>query len=275
MSEIFNKLRAIRKIIGLKQVQMAEQTGITQRDVSLLENGKKTFIPIKYIRFLNEKGIDLNWLFDDNEEGDGFYLEQYKYRTTSGQSQAMEDKMFKPDAVRPDKDHQAILLVNMDAMNVYPKLSDHEDFLHKLPQVSLPEEITSMGEQRMFQVEDDSMSGTLMPFDYAMGRRYDTWPRALKEGHVHIVVTDDEVLIRRVRLHPDKQILLLTPDNDNYPSKEVPFKDVAEMWHLRMKISLNIASNPASLMKTILGMKTQVDELRTEVMELKKSADKT
>jgi hypothetical protein len=126
----------------------------------------------------------------------------------------------------------------------------------------------------MFQVEDDSMSDTLMPFDYALGRRYEKWPRALKEGHVHIVVTDDEVLIRRVRLHPDKQILLLTPDNDNYPSKEIPFKEVAEMWQLRMKISLNVASNPTTLIKTIMSMKTQLEDLRTEVTELKKITHK-
>ncbi|MGB3181066.1 MAG: helix-turn-helix domain-containing protein [Cyclobacteriaceae bacterium] len=273
MSEIFNKLKAIRKIIGLKQVQMAEQTGITQRDVSLLENGKKTFIPVKYIRFLNEKGIDLNWLFDESEEGDDFYLDEYR-RRTSGEKPALADKMFVSGKTIPEEDKQSILLVNMDAANVYPKLNDNEEFINKLPSLKLPEEISSLGEQRMFQAEDDSMSDTLMAFDYALGRKYDTWPRALKEGHVHIVVTDDEVLIRRVRLHPDKQVLLLTPDNDNYPSREIPFKEVAEMWQLRMKISLNVASNPTSLMKTVMGMKTQLDELRTEVAKLKKPADK-
>lgn len=66
MNIFFNKLKEARKLLSLSQTEMADSTGISQRDVSQIENGGKEFIPTSYIQFLNKKGVDLSTLYDDN-----------------------------------------------------------------------------------------------------------------------------------------------------------------------------------------------------------------
>lgn len=63
---ISNKLKLIRKVLSLSQSDIESETGLSQRDISQLENGKKKFIPTAYIQFLNKKNIPLNLLFDDS-----------------------------------------------------------------------------------------------------------------------------------------------------------------------------------------------------------------
>lgn len=63
---IYSKLKSIRKVLSLSQSDIEIETGLSQRDISQLENGKKKFIPTAYIQFLNKKNIPLNLLFDDS-----------------------------------------------------------------------------------------------------------------------------------------------------------------------------------------------------------------
>ena len=63
---IYNKLKSIRRVLSLSQSDIEIETGLSQRDISQLENGKKKFIPTAYIQFLNKKNIPLNLLFDDS-----------------------------------------------------------------------------------------------------------------------------------------------------------------------------------------------------------------
>lgn len=63
---IYNKLKLIRKLLSLSQAEIERETGLSQRDISQLENGKKKFIPTAYIQYLNKRGIPLELLFDDD-----------------------------------------------------------------------------------------------------------------------------------------------------------------------------------------------------------------
>lgn len=55
--------RQARELLGLSQHQLAEACGLTQRDISQLENNKREFIPTPIIQYLHDAGIDLNSLF--------------------------------------------------------------------------------------------------------------------------------------------------------------------------------------------------------------------
>jgi len=65
---IFEKLKQARLILQLTQNELSKLVEMSQKDVSLLEKGKREFIPIRYIRFLLSKKIDINSLFEDNQE---------------------------------------------------------------------------------------------------------------------------------------------------------------------------------------------------------------
>jgi len=64
---IFNKLKLAREQLKLTQSDAARLSGITQRDVSLLESGKKEFIPTNYIQFLYKMGISLSYIYGDDD----------------------------------------------------------------------------------------------------------------------------------------------------------------------------------------------------------------
>lgn len=62
---VHDKLKAVRRFLSLSQKEIEEIVDLSQRDISQLENGKKKFIPIEYIQFMNKKGIPLDLLFND------------------------------------------------------------------------------------------------------------------------------------------------------------------------------------------------------------------
>lgn len=63
---IYSKLKAARRLLLLSQTEIERETGLSQRDISQLENGKKKFIPTAYIQYLNKAGVALDMLFDDD-----------------------------------------------------------------------------------------------------------------------------------------------------------------------------------------------------------------
>jgi transcriptional regulator with XRE-family HTH domain len=63
----FDKIFVARVALSLKQKEAAEQAGVKQSVVSVLERGEKNFIPNNYLSFLCKKGIDLNWIFNDTD----------------------------------------------------------------------------------------------------------------------------------------------------------------------------------------------------------------
>jgi transcriptional regulator with XRE-family HTH domain len=64
---ISKQLKQARKLLNISQIEAASSSGISQRDISQLENGKKEFIPTPYIQYLNNCGIDLNTIFTEVE----------------------------------------------------------------------------------------------------------------------------------------------------------------------------------------------------------------
>ncbi len=63
--KVIENLFIARTLLALNQREAAEQAGIAQTIISLLERGEKKFIPTEYLQFLYNKGVDLNWLFNE------------------------------------------------------------------------------------------------------------------------------------------------------------------------------------------------------------------
>ena len=66
--DIYKKLKAAREMLGLNQRDAAKHANVSQRDISMLENGNKKFVPNEYIQFLNNNGIDINSIYDSKNE---------------------------------------------------------------------------------------------------------------------------------------------------------------------------------------------------------------
>ena len=66
MRLIFSKIKQSRIAIGFNQKQAADQTNLTQSQISEMESGKREFLYPEYMEFLFEKGLDMNSLFNIN-----------------------------------------------------------------------------------------------------------------------------------------------------------------------------------------------------------------
>src|SRR3546814_10826554 len=57
----YNRFKKVREEeLKLSYEAFTEESGITRTDVRLIEEGRMSFIPVTYLRFLRKKGVDLN-----------------------------------------------------------------------------------------------------------------------------------------------------------------------------------------------------------------------
>jgi len=68
MDFLSDKIKKARVLLRLSQVKAAVEAGISQKDISRIESGKAKFIPKEYLFFLSKKGINLNWLYNEEEK---------------------------------------------------------------------------------------------------------------------------------------------------------------------------------------------------------------
>ena len=66
--ELNLKFRMARLLINHSQVQASKMSGLSQRDISQIENGKRTFIPTAYIQYLHNEELDMNSIFGSSDE---------------------------------------------------------------------------------------------------------------------------------------------------------------------------------------------------------------
>lgn len=60
----FEKLVKLRECLGYNQKEFAAVLDTSQKELSNCENGKKTFLPNWYLKFLLQKGYNLNIILD-------------------------------------------------------------------------------------------------------------------------------------------------------------------------------------------------------------------
>ena len=65
---IAQKLKNARILLGENQTDAGFNSGIHQKTISLMESGKRKEINLDYLIYLQNRGIDLNSLFDKNQE---------------------------------------------------------------------------------------------------------------------------------------------------------------------------------------------------------------
>jgi transcriptional regulator with XRE-family HTH domain len=75
--DFFEKLYIARTLLSLNQKEAAEQAGIHPVTIGILERGERNAMPEAYATFLYKNGIDLNWVFNkDDNDGNVFRKEE-------------------------------------------------------------------------------------------------------------------------------------------------------------------------------------------------------
>ncbi len=113
-------------------------------------------------------------------------------------------------------------------------------FFNDLQVYSLPDFDTNHGTYRSFSVSGDSMEPSLFEGDKIVCSHIekDHWVHAIKNSFVYVIVTQNDVLVKRVQNNiREKGSLTLISDNSFYDNKEININEVLEIWFVKIKIS--------------------------------------
>ncbi|MBK8486792.1 MAG: LexA family transcriptional regulator [Chitinophagales bacterium] len=181
-----------------------------------------------------------------------------------------------PEAYRPvvvtvdEAGDDNIVMVDTKAAAGYPTRFLEPEYYKELPAFKLPGTDYRNGTFRCFQIEGDSMTDTLHNGDSVIGRFCDNHFRDVRQGFIHVIVTADQVLVKRVINHADTDHkLILLSDNEAYPPIEVDIDEVKEIWYVKSKLSTYMPVKKNDLDRLIgdLSMQVQMLKQRLDVME--------
>lgn len=119
-------------------------------------------------------------------------------------------------------------------------------FVSELPSYTLPNLRHQPGTYRSFDVAGDSMEPTLFDGEQIVCSFLEPnfWTNSIKDNHVYVIVTQDDVLVKRVQNCIDNEnILRLISDNPFYEPYEIQPQEIKEVWLVQSKISSFLPSN--------------------------------
>ncbi len=168
--------------------------------------------------------------------------------------------------VTDNSQDEKIVHVPVPAQAGYGDLIMDPEFFSELETYSLPEFAQSRGTFRSFSVSGDSMEPTLFEGEKIVCRYIDQdqWASSLKNDYVYVLVTRNDVLVKRVKNNIESQSsITLVSDNNYYEDREMAINDVIEIWYVKVKISPFMPS-PSNIRN---GFGEEVETLRSTINE--------
>jgi phage repressor protein C with HTH and peptisase S24 domain len=135
---------------------------------------------------------------------------------------------------------ERIVHVPYTAQAGYAKLIDDPVHISELPSYQLPDPQFRSGTYRSFEISGASMEPTFRVNDIVIAAfiepRY--WEQAIKSDQIYIVVTGNDVFIKRLgnRIRSE-QCLICCSDNPEFKSYNIPAAEIREVWKVRMKLT--------------------------------------
>jgi phage repressor protein C with HTH and peptisase S24 domain len=180
---------------------------------------------------------------------------------------------YRPFVITVDESgNENIVLVDTKAAAGYPTRYLEPEFYKELPAFKLPGSDYRNGTFRCFQVAGESMMDTLLNGDYVVGRFCDNHFRDVREGHIHIVVTADQVLVKRIlnRAETEHKLILIS-DNEEFEPLDVTIDEVKEIWLVKSKISTHIPVKKNDLDKLIGDLTSEMQMLKRRIDNMEKN----
>jgi transcriptional regulator with XRE-family HTH domain len=208
--DISEKLKSIRKELGLTQGALAEKLGVTRASIGAYEESRAT---PKY-QFLLELSALAGVSLDEIIGG----------------------RSSKIKLGKADRNTTGIPLVPVKAAAGYQKGYPDEEFVKELPHFTLP--ILGKGNFRAFEITGDSMlplaSGTII-----IGEKLERLSD-LKDGHTYVLITrQDGIVYKRVFNYlKENGVLFLVSDNEKYKPYSIDPMEIHEAWSAKAYISI-------------------------------------
>lgn len=224
--EVSQKLRAIRKDLGMTQEALAGKLGVTRASLGAYEEGRAAPSYQFLAQMADLAGISIDELIRGS------------IRVRGGKT---------------DRGDNGIPLVPFKAAAGYQKGFPDDEYVRELPHFTLP--ILGTGNFRAFEISGDSML-PLLPGTIVIGEKLERL-NDLKDGHTYVLVTQqDGIVYKRVFNYlRDKGLLFLVSDNERYKPYSIDPMEIHEAWAAKAYVSLEFpeAKVPSkSILKKLL-----------------------
>ncbi|MCC8172622.1 MAG: hypothetical protein LIP00_12770, partial [Parabacteroides sp.] len=246
------------------------------RDISLLENGKKKFIPTEYIQFLNKKGIDLEGLFNDSLPADVFQ------KRLAAKLSGQDDDSGRPLPADVGKivvagyesadDLIRIPLVDVEA--AAGAGSYNGSYTEEVDAVFVPGSMVKKKKPYLgIRIKGDSMAPTLLNGGYLIIRELSRaeW-RNIRDGYVYVVVTREGLTyVKRIKNRLSQGFLVCTSDNPDkmaYGNFNLYEEDLYSVWYAEWYFTAKMPNIQEQYYQRLSALENNFDEIREEFLRL-------
>lgn len=164
------------------------------------------------------------WLLDEAHPAD--------YRPLSIGNDIRHRKAFGP------REEDGLVYVPIAAQAGYARAILDPVFVTQLEKVRIPGIKYQGDNYRMFEVEGDSMQPTLEDGMQVIAQRVpDEGWKHIQQYYIHVVVTTDQIMVKRLYYREEKQDFILISDNEAlYPQQRMPLERIKELWFVKRNI---------------------------------------
>ena len=159
------------------------------------------------------------------------------------------------------------VLVSGDKEIEYIVHINNLDFVSSLPKVLIPKHHNK--NTRVFELTSDDMHNNFHGLnlgDLVFGKKLST-PLKFINNKLYVIITNDRIIIRRVK--PKKDQLELIPDNSNFNLIELKKGDALEAWEVIGYFSQKIEA-PTLISERIMYLENQFDALNKRLLKVER-----
>ena len=116
------------------------------------------------------------------------------------------------------------------------------------------------------------MQESIQHGDYVIGRFCDNHFKDVRDGYIHVVVTNDTVLVKRlVNKAETEHKMYLISDNEAYPEQALDIDEIKEIWFVKSKLSSYMPVKKNDLDKVIGDLTMQVHLLKSRLDHIERN----
>lgn len=249
------RIKIIRKELGLNQTEFAQKIGITQTSLSQIEGEKNGISYDVYKAIVNEFNVDPTWLMDGlgemfRSDLDSARSDKYSARSDkdsnsgaalSSRAESRDKRSVLPLVVQISNDQEEnIVMVDKKAAAGYLQNQQDPEYIAKLPSFRLPGYYGKTF--RAFEIMGDSMLPGIVPGDMIVGSYVESLTD-IHIGSVYIVVlTDGSIVAKRVTARVNDFFELTSDNAAVYAPYSVKASDIAQIWKAESRITKDFSA---------------------------------
>ncbi|ALM20914.1 hypothetical protein JCM19294_2496 [Nonlabens tegetincola] len=243
------RFKIIREELGKTQSEFAQLLGAGSSTADI-ERGKKKITGSVVVELLKQFQINPMWLYGTS------------YNKKLDTSASTSPKVVTLDS----NERENMIMVPIKASAGYASNVQDTDWYNELPAFNIPLPQYKEGSYRAFQVKGDSMLPVLQPKEWVMGKAVESMAAA-NNNRIHVVVTPDSVLVKKLRKTESSREVYLISLNREYPVIEQPVEEITELWEVNSKLSFDLEVREGQ--EAMISLQEGLESLREEIKKIK------